>query len=264
MKSSFIICLGFGATIPLLFCSASYAQETVNMSPGVNGPSMAQLRQETFQVGVRNAHQQRIVEQLKMASPLTYYDSDWRPGTVKLANGQEIKAPMRYNLVARALEIQRPGPPAKPDSVLLLPQFQAAQFGTALPSLFREFVAHPYQSDQSRHDLNLFEKINSVPGPVDLLLLHEVVAQTTSSAFAPGGTGRPADQRIERVSRLYARTPKRTTVQEINLNKTGVLYLFGKDANRMASYASAHKLTFVDLAHVVQIVDEYNRTVQPE
>jgi hypothetical protein len=262
MKSSFVVCLGLSTGLILLFYSTVQAQETVNMRPGVNGPSMAQLRQETFQIAVRNGHQKLMLEQLRAASPLTYYDSDWRPGIVKLANGQELKAPMRYNLVARALEIQRPGPPAKPDSVLVLPQFQTVQLGTALASVNREFVAHPYQSEESRRDYNLFEKINSVPGPVDLLLLHEVIAQTTSTAFAPGGTGRPADQRIERVSRLYARTPKRTTVQEINLNKTGVLSLFGKDANRMASYASAHNLSFTDLAHVVQLVDEYNKTTQ--
>jgi hypothetical protein len=262
MKSFIGARFSLSAALIVGTCSFGLAQGNVNVQAPVMGPTSMKVQQEAFQVAVRNAHSQRALEDMRTASPLTYYDSDWRTGIVKLASGKEIKAPMRYNLVARALEIQHPGPPARPDSVILLPQFQAVQLGTAIPSAYREFVAHPYQSEQSRRDYNLFEKISSVPGPVDLLLLHEVVTQTTASTFAPGGTGRPAEQNIQRVSRLYARMPKRPSVQEISLSKTGVLYLFGRDANRMADYASAHNLSFTDLAHVVQLVDEYNKTAQ--
>lgn len=226
--------------------------------------SMSQMRQETFQIAVRSGQQQRMLEELRAASPLTYYDSDWRLGTIKLANGQELKAEMRYNLMARALEMHRPGPPARPDTVLLLPQFQAAQFSTALPSVYREFVAHPYKSEQSKRDYNLFEKLTTASGPVQLLLLHEVVLQSSATAsITPGGTGKPANQSIQRVSRLYAHVPKRPIAQETGLNKSAILKLFGDDANRMAAYATAHNLSFTDLGHVVQLVDEYNKTVQP-
>jgi hypothetical protein len=263
MNSKSTFRLGFSVALVLGVCSFGLAQGSVDMPAPIMGPTSMRIQQEAFQVAIRNGQGQRVLEEMRAASPLTYYDSDWRTGILKLANGQEMKAQMRYNLVARALEIHRPGPPARPDTVLLLQQFQAAQFGTTMPGVYREFVAHPYQSEQSRRDYNLFEKISSVPGPVDLLLLHEVIAQTTTSTFSPGGTGRPAEQNIQRVSRLYARMPKRSTVQEISLNKTGVLYLFGRDANRMAAYASAHNLSFTDLEHVVRLVDEYNKTARP-
>lgn len=264
MKSFLSIRLLLPIALTVGSYSFGWAQGRVDLPAPILGPTSMSIQQERLQVAVRNGQQQRALDDLRSASPLTYYDSDWRTGMVKLANGQGMMAQMRYNLVARTLEIHRPGPPARPDTVLLLQQFQEAQFGTALPAVHREFVAHPYQSEQSRHDYNLFEKLTAAPGPVQLLLLHDVVLQSSPTAsVTPGGTGKPTVQNIERVSRLYARVPKRPTVQEIGLNKATILKLFGADANRMATYATAHTLSFTDLDHVVQLVDEYNKTAQP-
>ncbi len=155
------------------------------------------MSQEAFQVANRSNLQRNMLEQLRSASPLTYYDSDWRAGTVKLANGQELRADIRYNLVARLLEVRRPGSPTASDSVLTLTQFQTLQLGTALPSVQREFVIHPYRSAQSGRDVNLFEKVTAAPGPLQLLLLHEVVTQTATQIVTPGATGRAAEEGIE-------------------------------------------------------------------
>jgi hypothetical protein len=255
----------FGLSIGsvLTFASSGFGQSQGGLNvevPAYQQASAMRVQQEVFQVGVRNNQRLLLLEQLRAASPLTYYDSDWRNGTVKLADGREVKATMRYNLLARMLEVRKAG---LTDSVLALNQIQTIQLGTAQPAVYREFAVHPYGSEISRRDYNLFEKISQTAGPLQLLLLHEVILEKSAPLLAPGGTGRPAEEQIQRVSRLYVRTPKRPSVQEISLSKPGVLRLFDKDANRMSQYAAEHGLSFNNLAHVVQLVDEYNKTVKP-
>ena len=260
-----VVRLALSAATVLASASAGVGQGQVVAGPPLPQPGVAAMRlqQEAYQVGIRNAQRQQLLDQLRLTSPLTYYDSDWQSGTAKLADGREVKAPMRYNLVTRALEIRRASTLGLSDSVLVLPQFQAVQLGTATPAMYRDFVKEPYVSATSRRDYNLFERITQNAGPVQLLLLHEVILENTAPAFAPGGTGRPAEQTVQRVSRLYARLPGRPRIQEVSLSKSAILHLFGNDSVRMRQYATAHHLSFTDLAQVVQLVDEYNKMVRP-
>lgn len=263
--SKVVIRLALSVATVLAFASAGAGQGQVVAGPPMPQPGVAAMRlqQEAFQVAARNAQRLQLLEQFRLASPLTYYDSDWRPSTAKLADGREVKAPMRYNLVTQALEIQRASTLGLSDSVLVLPQFLAVQLGTAVPAMYRDFIIETYESATSQRDHNLFERITQTAGPVQLLLLHEVILESTAPAFAPGGTGRPAEQTVQRVSRLYARLPNRSRIREVSLSKRAILHLFGNDSGRMSEYAVAHQLSFTDLAQVVQLVDEYNKTVRP-
>ncbi len=56
--------------------------------------------------------------------------------------------------------------------------------------------------------------------------------------------------------------PKRNGLQEIPLTKSAILHLFGPDANRMAEYAAMQSLSFTNLSHAIQLVDEYNKIRQ--
>lgn len=261
--SKVVIRLALSIATVLAFASAGQGQVVAGPPMPQQGVAAMRLQQEAFQIANRNAQRLRLLEQFRLASPLTYYDSDWRPGTAKLADGREVKAPMRYNLVTQALEIRRASTLGLSDSVLVLPQFLAVQLGTAVPAMYRDFVMETYESATSQRDYNLFERITQTAGPVQLLLLHEVILESTAPAFAPGVTGRPAEQTVQRVSRLYARLPNRLRVREVSLNKRAILNLFGNDSGRMSEYAVAHQLSFTDLAQVVQLVDEYNKTVRP-
>ena len=202
----------------------------------------------------RSTAASRAAAEAEAAHPEHYLSPDWAPGVVLALAGRPQPVPgLRYNMVRHWLEVHDP---AVPGGLRVLPvgSIWGSDVIGANGQVEAQFGAYPGPGRDGR----LFFQELTAPGPVRLLLRHEVELIAPVRNIALGVNLQPGYE--HHYTQLYALAPGRAGAHPLPLTEKAVLKLFGPQADPMAAYAAQHQLRYSALPDLVQLVEEHNRT----
>ncbi|GAA4003479.1 hypothetical protein GCM10022408_13810 [Hymenobacter fastidiosus] len=195
----------------------------------------------------------RVVAKAALTPEQAYFTPDWQPGTLRTAGGETVGvAAVRYNVARRLVEVRDSGGPA---GLRIVPVGGLRGFtpGAAGKPGSHTFETRPVS--RAANGRNFFEVLT--PGPLQiLLLLHTLEEKSANWIAAYNLETRPAS--VNRLTRLFVAKPGQHGVEELPLKRKAGAKLFGRQAPRVAAYATEKKLRYEQVPDLVWLVAYYN------